>query len=212
MEAERRGGIPNQPCQGREVVGEKTDEKVSLIAARGWPSLKEPFVSRASWRDFWHTFCAKVRSGLFLRCFVVLFLHCGFRVDGGYGLSFRGCRAVLFACGCTPTHPFVNPSAGYDGWPGPNLTPSILLRPSRAAWPSQSDRRSAAFAESRGHLRLTIAGEGLFFIRRRADATIPFLRIPSLIVPGFSLALCGSTIRVPGEAESGSAGTQPDEE
>jgi hypothetical protein len=37
-----------------------------------------------------------------------------------------------------------------------DLTPSILLRPSRTAWPSQSLRRPACVAESTCHLRLAL--------------------------------------------------------
>jgi hypothetical protein len=63
-----------------------------------------------------------------------------------------------FPCGCTPTHPFVNASALPDSRPSPleDLTPSILLRPSRTAWPSQSLRRPACAAESTCHLRLAL--------------------------------------------------------
>jgi hypothetical protein len=84
----------------------------------------------------------------------------------------RGCRAVLFKCGCTPTLPFVNASALPGSRPSPlaDLAPRILLRPSRSAWPSQSAGRSACGAESKWHLRLALPARASS-ARGRADAT-----------------------------------------
>jgi len=60
--------------------------------------------------------------------------------SGCHGLDLRGCRAVLFSCGCTPTHPFVDATAdcGRRSARGRSAEDrlarralSILLRPSR---------------------------------------------------------------------------------
>jgi len=70
-------------------------------------------------------------------------------------------RAVLFACGGTPTHPFVMyvclPAAVQARL---SLARSRLLRPSRGRGPSQSELRSATEAESTGTLRLALRPRG----------------------------------------------------
>jgi hypothetical protein len=99
------------------------------------------------------------------------FIKGSWRKSGHRGLSFRGCRAVLFACGCTPTHPFVKAAAssGNRSCLLPGMTPSILLRPSRAATSSQSVLRSA-LRRVQVPPQTGFAGEGLFR-QGRADAT-----------------------------------------
>ena len=94
-----------------------------------------------------------------------------------------------------------------------NPTPSVLLRPSRPA--NAVSIRITLGNESRVHgdTQTGLAGEGLFFFRRRADATSHYVSIFLLFVfQGLPTASSVSTILVPGEAESGSAGTQPDKE
>ncbi len=81
-----------------------------------------------------------------------------------------------------------------------NLALSIPMRPSRTAsrlnhWDARHD------AESTGQLRLAFAGEGLFL--KEGPMQPSFTR---------HLLLCGSIMVLSGEAESGSAGTQPDKE
>jgi hypothetical protein len=58
--------------------------------------------------DFLRTFGAKAKSGLFCRLDSVEELVVEV---GGHGHILRGCCAVLFFCGGTPIHPFVNPPA-----------------------------------------------------------------------------------------------------
>jgi hypothetical protein len=109
---------------------------------------------------FFYIFSAAKRKGAFLRngCFCICFL--GRFVAGLFGQSrsfFSRLSSRSFPCGCTPTHPFVKATAKnrqsfmlvVQG-----MTPSFLLRPSRAARPSQSGERSAFYAESRCHFRL----------------------------------------------------------
>jgi len=85
----------------------------------------------------------------------------------------RGCRAVLFACGCTP-YPSLresvccHPAAVQD----PRvLTPSILVRPSRGAG-RLIQGNAGGIRRSNGLVRLALRREGLFFPGRRADATV----------------------------------------
>ncbi len=94
-------------------------------------SLKEINLSRGSLAFFEHTFRAKAVECFFGERFVVSKVPCrsrsssvrenrsrGTRTDMGCWIvdrhsrsCLRGCRAVLFFCGCTPTHPFVVPPA-----------------------------------------------------------------------------------------------------
>ncbi len=72
---------------------------------------------------------------------------------------------VLFLCGCTPTHPFVNTPA-LTGSRSDRLqasdTDDLIATVSRVAGPPQSGERPAAEAGSKWHLRLALRREGLF--------------------------------------------------
>ena len=71
--------------------------------------------------------------------------------------SFSRLSSRSFPCGCTPTHPFVNSLAVRQS-SGPRRGPDTedFVRPSRAAWPSQSGERSTTKVESKCHLRLAL--------------------------------------------------------
>ena len=170
--------------------------------------------SRASRRIFLRSFYGKAFSRFFS----------GFKFGRGIGCYAMGCsrslscevvRAVLFVGGGTPIHSFVNPPAlRQSSRAAGDLTPSILLRPSRGRRPSQSKRRSAGNTESTDNFRLALASTRASSMRkRRADAnriaTTFFLR---LLLAGFLAHRRGSTMTVLGEAEVGSAGTQPTKE
>ena len=126
--------------------------------------------------------------------------------------DFRGSRAVLFF---SRRHPntFLRESVCRlrqpAGWKRrafsvrrPDPTRSILCDRLALPEPSQSDERSAPGAESKCHLRLATAGEGLFLVRK-GRCNRYSLR--------FSLLL-GPILALSGEAELGSAGTQPSKE
>jgi hypothetical protein len=186
-------------------------------AGRGWPSLKESFVSRAFWRNFRRRFSATALLGRFS----VAFSRCfGIAVLGLMSLTVFLFEVVepFFSARLHPYTSLRESIRPYGGRPGRNLTPSSLLRPSRTAWPSQSDRRSAAGAESSGHLRLALQARASSSSEEKPMQPPP--RFPHSVIssPSFSRPHRRSTMFLPGEAESGSGtvrsmvGTQPDKE
>jgi hypothetical protein len=82
-----------------------------------------------------------------------------------------------------------------------DLAPRILLRPSRAAWPSQSGLRSAWMAESKWHLRLALPARASS-ARGRADATVD----PWLCAGSFASARQGSPGQLFGSGVEAAAG------
>jgi hypothetical protein len=83
-------------------------------------------------------------------------------------------RAVLFVCGGTPIHSFVNtPASRQSSRSARDLTPSILLRPSRGRQPSQSKKRSAGDAESTDNFRLAWASTRASSLRKKKSRCKP---------------------------------------
>ena len=121
--------------------------------------------------------------------------------DSGVTVLCRGVVEPFFSCAAAPhIHPFVNPSADIRRPSRPRgLTPSILVRPSRERKPPQSGQRrrnpSVHWA-----VRLALRRKGLFFSRRRADASVSPLILHFLCY-----------IFLLGKTESGYAGEQPGE-
>jgi hypothetical protein len=133
---------------------------------------------------------------------------------GCRGHVLRGCSRRSFPCGGTPTHSFVNPSAVGGSRSGPHGPDTEdALRPSRGTPVVQSTKRSAARAESIDQRGLTRAREGLSSLTGRADATVLLSLVSSVVLAyKFPARLFLPTIIVLGEAEPGSAGTQPGKE
>jgi hypothetical protein len=89
--------------------------KAAIFGLFSSPSLKESFVSRAFWWNFLQTLGVKVPRGLFCQLFFffIVLQEAVFSVRLSRSFVSR-LSSRFFPCGCTPTHPFVNPSA-YQG-------------------------------------------------------------------------------------------------
>ena len=115
--------------------------------------------------------------------------------------------------GCTPTHPFVNPSAVADGRSDSQEPDTEYSAATVSLCMDVSIRVTLGYcAESTGLVRLALQARASSSSEEGPMQPPTSFRSPSLRFLGFPLSPSVSTIRMLGEAESGSAGTQPDKE
>ena len=154
-------------------------------------------MSSGSWRFSGRTPTVEAEGGFFKPGRIVVSEDSGW-TSGCHGLRFRGCRAVLFGCGCTPTHPFVDPTArcgrrsarGRCSWEQPRGGHGVFSCDRLAdTWPSQSAGRPA-----RGRVQVApqtglVSRGPLLPEGTRADATVT--------PPSRSLSFSKALLRAP---------------
>jgi hypothetical protein len=122
-------------------------------------------------------------------------------------------RAVLFACGGTSIHPFVSyaclPAVVQATWAWHRIFFATVSRTPAVSIKVTLGNKAGSI----GSFRLALAPARVPASEEEgADATALLQCMSSSFVRGFSQTRRTLIMVVPGEAESGSAGTQPDEE
>jgi hypothetical protein len=178
-------------------------------------SLKEPLRSRASRWISVRTFHGKAKSGFLSVGWLRLVLRNRLWSLVVTVMFCEVVRAVLFACGGTPIHPFVisrlpHGSRPDPGGPGTEYSVATVSRTLAVSIKETLDKRGRAI----DNFRLAFASTRASSSRGEKGRCKPhcYNLFPRLISCRVLPRPCDSIMRVPGEAESGSAGTQPDEE